>query len=138
MTFCAKLLGGEGDPFAVPFVRPISEGFAQKVNKRVVVAVSEPGAVATSQMFNCRKLSKLMRCLKRHLLQLRLRPVATASGSDTGKHFLCKVISDMFAGMFGFTGWLRKGERTINHHCGHGYRFLVDLIVAEDLHLATE
>jgi NADP-dependent 3-hydroxy acid dehydrogenase YdfG len=28
--------------------------FAQNVNKRVGVTVSEPGAVATGQMFNCR------------------------------------------------------------------------------------
>ena len=95
--------------FAVPFVRPISEGFAQKVNKRVVVAVSEPGAVATGQMFNCRKLSKLMRCLKRHLLQLRLRPVATASGSDTGEHFLCKVISEYVRRDVRIYGVAKKG-----------------------------
>jgi hypothetical protein len=79
-----------------------------------------------------------MRCLKRHLLQLRLRPVATASGSDTGEHFLCKVISEYVRRDVRIYGWLRKGGQTINHPCCHGYSFLVDLVVAEDLHLATQ
>jgi hypothetical protein len=36
----------------------LGDGFAQKVNKRVGVGVSEPEAVATGQKFNFWKLSK--------------------------------------------------------------------------------
>jgi hypothetical protein len=63
-------------------------GFGQKVNKRVGVAASEPGAAATGPRFN----------LKNEDLQRveSIWPVATARGSDV-EHFLSKAQ---------ITGWI--------------------------------